>query len=902
LLERSPLAIVHASAFILQNSCDIDDYCRLYAQQREELLLQPHFRSSETNLSVFATLEIMLRKLEAALSLNARYALELLQIISFLHYEDIRDEMFRQAWQYLRHSNSSTWIRCYQSTVLLRDGGAERETEVLWKAISLLSSYSLISRHRKKGVFLHPLVKIWAQKRLSPADRRQTWAIAVSIIAASIPCTFGGSEYRFRQSLLPHLNACLSYYGYEVVFRLLELGDMFLSMASKFILVYQENGRRSEALQLMEAVVAVMKSTLSERNPINLSLMQELADRYTEVGRQQEASQLKESILAMSNSILREDHSQSVSQHSDSARSYNELGREVEASQIAKRLTGVSQKSLGEEHPTAVWDKNRPWLAPDAQVDLGNVEAIYRRILALRVRLLGTKHLDTPLSMKNFAEMLRSQSNHDEAVQVYQQTLASREVPDCQLLSTLLAMDHLAESLYNLDENEGLEQIHRQTLEMRKRALDRKQMSTSQNIDEKVRESRESIKLDEGDNLHLQRPDLNEEVPSTEYLTMSDDLIDNFQDSTRAERVSSRRKPRSQRGISFGEMGADSIVYGARPTATEKGLESESFASTAELDSEKFERAASQRKRIMFSKRQVVSFPSPSTGAATELAAAADNSSIPSSMLSKDDELSAFPCLTRLAGIFSDDDDIHQLLSEALVKHGHRRVKKNLTGLLAWLGHRLLVASNTSAEREIANLFLAIKRHRTFIDRVIECSSLNLSKEKPQDQESNTQSPKIESQRLAAAVALTEWSGGSPDVDLAIDPNDDEIDGSDDYGTERPNHDINPTTDEQQVTTSDVNAGLAFFKSSDAFARLKEEFEDFVRPFKNEKMWTKMLWGGDEQVRFELSNNVSRANRLDKLKLSVEHVLGMPVIWWPLRQPRRGLPASKVRITWICVS
>jgi len=49
LLERSPLAIVQASAFILQESCDIGEYCRLYAQQREEISLQPQFRGSETD-------------------------------------------------------------------------------------------------------------------------------------------------------------------------------------------------------------------------------------------------------------------------------------------------------------------------------------------------------------------------------------------------------------------------------------------------------------------------------------------------------------------------------------------------------------------------------------------------------------------------------------------------------------------------------------------------------------------------------------------------------------------------------------------------------------------------------------------------------------------------------------
>jgi tetratricopeptide (TPR) repeat protein len=887
LLERSPLAITQASAFILQDSCDIDEYCRQYAQQRDEIFVQPHYRGSKTSLSSVATLELTLKKLRASVSLTAQYALALLEIISFLHYDGITEEMFHRAFRYLHDSESSTWIRSYQPTVLLRDGCVEWEPEVFSKALSLLSSYSLIGRHNNDNnvVFLHPLVTTWTQERLPPADRRRTWALTVSIIAASIPCTFGAYDYRFRQSLLPHLNACLSYYGNEVDFRLLGSGDCFSSMASKFVLVYQENNRQSEALQLMEVVVAVIKSTLSEGNPVNLSLMQELANRYTEVGRQEEALQLEESIVVMSKSILREEHRKTVFGRG-LARSYNRLDRGVEASQIAKPLNRASQKSLGEELPTFLSCWNHPLLAPDTQsYYFANVEGIYRRILTLRVKLLGTKDLDTPPSMKNLAEMLRSQSSYDEAVEIFQQTLKWREVPDSDNLSTLSAMIHLVESLQKLGRNEKPDQIHRQILEMRRTAHDRKHMSTSQNLGDSVEMPRESLEEDE--------------------------------ELERAERALWMQKRRSRKLISFGEERADRMysdhnedrIYEHRRIATFESLMSESYAGTLKIGGEKFELSVSQTKQELSRKRHDDLFHSPSTGAVTESTGSEDDPSISSSMSNKDSESSAFPlghnllatAFSRVAGIFSDDDDIGQLLSEALVKNDHRRVTRNINRLLAWLGHRLLLASNTSAEREVAKLFLASKRNRNFIDLVIRCSSLDLSKEKLQDQESNPKSPETQSQRPAGTVASTEFSGGSPDVDL-IDPNDEETDISHDYGTECPNHDIDLTKDEQQGTISNVDAGIAFLKSSDAFARLKEELEDFVRPLKNERMWTKMLWDGDEQVRFELSNNVPRANSLDKLKLSTENMLGMPVIWWPLRQPRRYLPASKVRITWICVS
>lgn len=40
---------------------------------------------------------------------------------------------------------------------------------------------------------------------------------------------------------------------------------------------------------------------------------------------------------------------------------------------------------------------------------------------------------------------------------------------------------------------------------------------------------------------------------------------------------------------------------------------------------------------------------------------------------------------------------------------------------------------------------------------------------------------------------------------------------------------------------------------------------------------------------------------MDKLKLAAAETVGMPIVWWPLNQPRKYLPVGKVRIIWFCV-
>lgn len=261
------LAIVQAGAFIRQHSCSMEEYCEIYARHRDELSSRGSVQGHENYRSVVAALDISLKKLEAERSDSARDAMELLQIISFLHNERIPEEVFHRAWKYLQNKESSAWTRSHQPNILLRHEGPEWEPGLIRKAVSLLSSYSLITRDIKNVISLHPLVHTWARDCLQLADKRRVWVLTVSMIAASIPCTFNISDYRIRQSIVPHVKACLRYYGEGVLFPLLELGRDWLSMASKFVLVYQENGWRFQALQLMETGVAVNKRIYNIKNP-----------------------------------------------------------------------------------------------------------------------------------------------------------------------------------------------------------------------------------------------------------------------------------------------------------------------------------------------------------------------------------------------------------------------------------------------------------------------------------------------------------------------------------------------------------------------------------------------------------------------------------------------------------
>ena len=120
-------------------------------------------------------------------------------------------------------------------------------------------------------------------------------------------------DYQFRQTLVPHMDACLGFRT-EGIFYLKDIGSDCLMMASNFALMYSEAGRFLEALQLTEQVVEVRKRTLGEEHPITLRSMHNLAIDYSEAD-------------------------------------YSEAGKRQKALQLAEQVVEVIKRTLGEEHP-----------------------------------------------------------------------------------------------------------------------------------------------------------------------------------------------------------------------------------------------------------------------------------------------------------------------------------------------------------------------------------------------------------------------------------------------------------------------------------------------------------------------------------------------------------------------
>jgi len=73
------------------------------------------------------------------------------------------------------------------------------------------------------------------------------WTLAVCTIATLIPWVIQTADYRYRKIFILHMDTCLNYYA-DRIFHLRYVGGDCLIMAECFALIYNENGRRREAL------------------------------------------------------------------------------------------------------------------------------------------------------------------------------------------------------------------------------------------------------------------------------------------------------------------------------------------------------------------------------------------------------------------------------------------------------------------------------------------------------------------------------------------------------------------------------------------------------------------------------------------------------------------------------
>ena len=215
--------------------------------------------------------------------------------------------------------------------------------------------------------------------------------------------------------------------------------------AAAIACAYQEAGRITEAIALLEQVLSDSIHLLGEDHASTLSSRNNLANAYQEAGRITEATALHEQVLTDRIRLLGEDHASTLSSRNNLAGAYLSAGRITEAITLFEQVLTDSIRILGQDHPHTLISCNN---LANTYREAGRITeaiALLEQVLTDSIRVLGQDHPHTLTSRNDLAAAYESAGRLTEAITLYEKVLTARtRVLGKDHPATLATLDALA--------------------------------------------------------------------------------------------------------------------------------------------------------------------------------------------------------------------------------------------------------------------------------------------------------------------------------------------------------------------------------------------------------------------------------------------------------------------------
>ena len=388
-LDRLPLALGHAAAYMINKRCTTRTYLNRFRDTNNRLsdLLPPDADTEGYGQPVTTALLISLTAVQEADP--TQLAHPLLQLISLTDPLGHPAQLWSTppALEYLRthRPGRRRWLRLYQPIV------TEQQVQ---EALDCLRTYALVGQDISDApIRIHALtarairetipsaskpaiatVMADALLRLWPDHDHQNWGLAASLRANAqyldehtSPALWQPEIHDCVHAVSHSLTAAGLYapavtYDQATVERSVQLHGPdhpdTLTARHNLALSYSDAGRVQEALDLREQVLADHERLLGPHHPDTLTARHNLASSYSAAGRVQEALDLREQVLADRERLLGPHHPDTLTARSNLASSYSAAGRVQEALDLSEQVLADHERLLGPHHPDTLTARN----------------------------------------------------------------------------------------------------------------------------------------------------------------------------------------------------------------------------------------------------------------------------------------------------------------------------------------------------------------------------------------------------------------------------------------------------------------------------------------------------------------------------------------------------------------
>ncbi|KAJ6456975.1 hypothetical protein C8R45DRAFT_1185122 [Mycena sanguinolenta] len=411
--------------------------------------------------AVYTTWEMSFKKL-------SNQAAMFLQLCSFLHQDDISEDIFARAANYIMKSHNQSPNQSLSHKEM-------KPEEFLsyflgpsgdWNSLQFseltneIKAYSLINYNTERNSFsIHPLVHTWSRTTLPDPELCHSCMgemLGMSIVEISDQ-DMGLASLR----LVSHVDSLIQV-----------IPGLTTNFLGQYANIYHYTGQHTKAKKLNLNEVDRHRKCSGDDHPDTLLAMHRLAITHDKLGQFDEARKLYAVVLDKQKQLLRDNHPDTLHTMHSLASTYDNLGQFEEAKKLKIEVLEKRQKLLGDDHPDTLYTMHNLAMSYDNLGQFEEAKKLKIEVLEKRQKLLGDDHLETLQTMHNLAVSYDHFGQFEEAEELRVVVLEKRrkflgdDHPD-----TLHAMNNLAVTHYNLGQFEEAEKLYVVVLQKRRKLL-----------------------------------------------------------------------------------------------------------------------------------------------------------------------------------------------------------------------------------------------------------------------------------------------------------------------------------------------------------------------------------------------------------------------------------------------
>ena len=381
-LDRLPLALEQAAAYISHNQCSFADYFHQWNSERQNVFAWYDERQMQYPASVAVTWQRTFEQLGPP-------SRALLHLSAFLAPEMIPSKMFEKSIDIVK-----------EAVELLTGKKLTKKSKLkIDDILAELAAYSMITR-QKEGFTVHRILQEVIRSRI-PEESRPDWIEkALQIVNNFAPDNSDDVRtWPVLDVLRPHAELIAQTADQA---QIIEPTSRLMSVLGIYL---HFKGLYNEAEYWLNQALEIFEKSLGQNHPNVATSLNNLAELLRSTNRLSDAEPMYRRVIKIFEKSLGQNHPNVATALNNLAELLRASNRLSEAEPMYRRALKIDEASFGPDHPNVAFDLNNLALLLKATNRLSEAEPLMRRALKIFEDSLGPDHPRTQTVRNNLQDL-----------------------------------------------------------------------------------------------------------------------------------------------------------------------------------------------------------------------------------------------------------------------------------------------------------------------------------------------------------------------------------------------------------------------------------------------------------------------------------------------------------------